>query len=314
VQSLSDGGSFTVRNWVGMVPHTVQITAAGGKLTHEYFVAGRSRGWGDEGRTFLAAQLPILVRQSGLGADARVKQIHAAKGIQGVLDEVDLLGSDYARRLYLVALIDVAHPDGSSVVPILQRTGDRMHSDYDRRQVLEHAAARVTLARPASLAYVQAMATMTSDYDKREALNALTRSGAGFDGDAVFQAVAHMKSSYDKRMVLEEIIARGTGISVETKKGILASAGEMQSDYDRRQVLTKYVEKFGLEPAVRDAFFTAVDAMHSDYDRAETLLTALKGQTIDSTTRAAYVSSVERLKSSYDQNRVLAAVVRAERQ
>jgi bla regulator protein blaR1 len=314
VQSLSDGGSFTLRDWTGSIlPHTVTVTAAGGTLTREYFVGGRSRGWDDEGRRFLAGHLPLLVRRSGIGAESRVKSIYASKGVTGVLDEVDRLLSDYARRLYLVSLIDVAHPDSSGVMPVLQRAGARINSDYDKRGVLEHAASKVTLDRRAALAYVQTLATMKSDYDQREALNALTKSGAGLDGDAAFQAVAHMTSSYDKRLVLSEIIEHG-GISIDTKKGVIDAARGMQSDYDRRLVLQAYVGKFGVEPAVRDAFFAAVDAMRSDYDRAETLLTSLKDQPVDAAARAAYVTSAERLRSRYDQDRVLAAVVRAERQ
>jgi hypothetical protein len=312
VQSLSDGGSFTLRDWTGsIVPHTVKITAAGGKMTREYFVGGLSRGWDDEGRRFLAGHLPVLVRRSGLGAESRVKAIFGAKGADGVLDEVDRLLSDYARRLYLVALIDIAHPDSAGMLPILQRAGSRMTSDYDKRRVLEHVASKTALDKRGSFAYVQTMATMKSDYDQRLALNALTASGAGLDGDAAFQAIAHMKSNYDKRLVLAEIIGRGD-ISTATRKGVIDAARSMQSDYDRRMVLQAYIEKFGVELAVRDAFFAAVDAMRSDYDRAETLLIALKKQSVDAATRAAYVSSAERLRSRYDQDRVLAAVARAE--
>ena len=90
-------------------------------------------------------------------------------------------------------------------------------------------------------------------------------------------------------------------------------ADRPQSDYDRRQVLMAYVKKFGIEPSVRDSFFSAVDSMRSDYDRAETLLVTLSHSTVDPATRPAFVASAERLKSSYDQNRVLAALVKSER-
>jgi hypothetical protein len=206
VQTLSDGGLLMIRDWSSVVPHTVEIKAAGGTISREYFVGGVSRGWTDEGRRFLAAQLPVLVRRSGIGAESRVKSIFAKKGVSGVLAEIDLLGGDYARRLYFVALVDTARLDSSGVVPVFQRVAQRMTSDYDRRQVLEHAASHVKLDRRGVSAYVQAMAAMKSDYDQRQALNALTQSGAGLDGDAAFQAVSHMKSSYDRRMVLGEII------------------------------------------------------------------------------------------------------------
>lgn len=312
VQTLSDGGSFTLRSWSAIVPHTVEIKAIGGRITREYFVGGISRGWTDEGRAFLRAMLPAIVRSSGMFAEERVKSIFAKKGVKGVLDEIDLVGSDYGRRAYLVSLLDVAQFDASNVAPVLQRVAQKMTSDYDRRQVLEKVAARVKLDERGAATYVQAMASMRSDYDQREALTALMKSGAPIDGDAAFQAVSHMRSSYDKRMSLTEIIHRGN-LAADTRRALLKSVAEMQSDYDRREVLTAYLKKMDVDAAARDAFFAAVDAMRSDYDRAETLVAFAGGRTFDAQTHASFIASAERLRSTYDQNRVLAALVQSER-
>jgi hypothetical protein len=311
VESLSDGGTLTLRSWNAVIPHTVEITAANGSLTRTYYVVGIKKPWDDEAKEFLATELPILVRQSGMGAEARVKSIFGKKGVNGVFDEIDLIGGDYARRLYLVALVDIAHFDSAGVQPLLERTGRLIKSDYDRRQVLEHVAANVALDRKGAAAYVQAMTTMRSDYDQREALTALTRRHREIaDGETLLPALAHITSSYDKRIALEEILARGP-MSAESKKTILTAAAGIQSDYDRRQVLTTYVKRFGVEPAVRDEFFTAVRAITSDYDCAEVLLAAVPG--VDAASRPAFVSAAERIRSSHDQDRVLAALVKAER-
>jgi bla regulator protein blaR1 len=327
------------------VPHTVEVRSTGGTLTHAYFVGGLSRPWNDEARRFLAAQLPLLVRRSGLGAEARVKSILDRSGIDGVLKEIDLLGGDYARRLYFVALVDAARLDAASVQPVLQRVGQRMTSDYERRVVLEHVATRIRLDEKGASAYVQAMATMKSDYDQRLALTALLKDNGQPAGDALLPVLARMKSSYDKRLVLTDIIGRGP-LSVEAKTRVLVAAADLPSDYDRGQVLTAYVERFGVEPATRQPFFTAVrsiksdyerrrvltdvarkgpvgpdvqqavfdvvSVMGSDYERAEVLLAFVGGHGIDASTRPAFVSAAEHLKSTYEQNRVLAALVRAE--
>jgi hypothetical protein len=344
VQSMSDGGTLTLRDWSSLVPHTVEISSSNGVLTHAYFVGGLKRPWDDEAKRFLATQLPALVRRSGIGADSRVKAIFQRKGANGALEEIDLLGGDYARRLYLVALVDVAGFNAASVQPILQRTGQLMKSDYDRRLVLEHVAAKVPLDRAAAAAYVRAMSTMTSDYDQRQALMALTaHNREAADGETLLPALAHMKSSYDKREVLEQILRTGQ-LSPEARHIVLVAAAGMQSDYDRRQVLTAYVDRFGVGTAEREPFFAAVRAiksnydrrevltrlakngqagrevqdsvygavadMTSDYDRAEVLLAFAPG--VDAASRPAFVSAAERIRSSHDQNRVLAALVKSE--
>jgi len=346
VQSLSDGGSFTMRDWSHVVPRTVEVKSIGGKLTRTYYVGGVQRPWDDEARAFLATQLPVLVRRSGFGADARVKSIFEKKGVNGVLEEIDLVGSDHARRLYMVALIDLARFDSNGVQPLLSRVARSITSDYDRRQVLERVALRVPLDQRGADAFVQAMAPMTSDYDQREALAALIKSnGAVVNGDALVTAVGHMKSSYDKRLVLADAVARP--LSPDAKKHVLAATVDMASDYDRRLVLTAYVQRFGVEAAVRQPFFAAlraitsdyerrqvltelakkgtmspdvqngvldvVSTMSSDYDRAETLLAFVPASGVDAGSRQAFVTAAEHIRSSHDQNRVLAALARAEK-
>ncbi len=348
VQSLSDGGELTIRDSSHGVARTIEIRSSGGRLTRTYYVGGVSRGWDDEARRALADILPRLVRRSGLGAESRVKSILAKKGASGVLDEIALLESDYARRLYFVALIDNASLDSGSVQPVLAQASQRMTSDYDRRQVLQRVASRVRLDQRGATAYVQAMSVMRSDYDRRQVLTALFNSGSQLAGaDELYGAIGQMRSNYDKRLVLSELMSRPS-VSIELKQAILRVTRGIQSDYDRGQVLTAYIDKFGVEPAVRDPFFSAVGAiqsayerrrvltaiakkgvpsadvqravfelvasMQSDHDRAETLLAFLGTQPMDTSTRQAFVAAAERIRSSHDQNRVLAALVRAERQ
>jgi hypothetical protein len=346
VQSLSDGGKLTIRDWSRIVPHTIEIRSTGGRLTRTYYVAGVSRGWDDEARRMLAETLPRLVRRLGLGAESRAKSILAKKGVSGVLDEIALLESDYARRLYFVALIDNATLDSASVQPLLAQVGQRMTSDYDRRVVLQGVASRVRLDPRGATAYVQALGTMRSDYDRRQTLNALFNSGGQLpDADELYGVIGQMRSNYDKRQVLSELMKRPS-LSIEMKQAILRAARGIQADYDRGQVLTAYIDHFGVEPAVRESFFGAVGAiqsayerrrvltaiakkgtpsadiqrgvfdlvatMQSDHDRAETLLAFLGAQPMDAATRQAFVAAAERIRSSHDQNRVLAALVRSE--
>jgi hypothetical protein len=344
VQTLSDGGLLTLRDWSGVIPHTVEIASSNGTLTRSYFVAGLKRPWDEEGRRLLAAQLPLLVLRTGLGAESRVKDIFARRGATGVLSEIDRLGGDHARRLYFVALINIARFDSTSLTPVFDRVGRIMSSDYERRIVLEQIAARVDLDRAGAAAYLHAMATMKSDYEQRQAISALTRlHRAVVDGEALLPVLAHMKSSYDKRMVLQEIVEHKP-LSDEAKHTVLAAVAGMTSDYDRRQVLTEYIDRFGVEPSVRAPFFAAVRAvksnydrreiltrlaksgasgrdvqeavfgalgdMTSDYDRAEVLLAFAPA--VDATSRPAFVSAAGHIRSSHDQNRVLAALVKAE--
>jgi hypothetical protein len=346
IQSIAEGGYFTIRDRSAFSDHTVDIRPAGGTLTRKYSVGGAVRPWDDEARKWFAAVLPRLVRRSGLAAESRVNSIFQKKGVSGVLDEIGLLEGDYVRRIYFVALVDAARLDSNAALPVLAQVGQRMSSDYDRGQVLQHIAGHVKLDQRGAQAYVQAMAAMKSDYERRRSLTALLTSGApAAQTEATIAAIAAMRSSYDKRMVLSELMSRGP-LSIDTKKAVLDTTSNIQSDYDRGQILLAYVQAYGVESAVRDPFFAAVkkmssdferrrvitavaakgtisaevqtaafdavQAMRSDYDRAESLLAFLNARAVGSSTRAAFVTAAEGIRSQHDQNRVLAALVRSE--
>ena len=348
VLSLDEGGYLTIRDWSSLVPHTIEIKSVGGTLTHAYFVGGLSRPWNDEARRQLAAELPRLVRRSGLGADQRTQSIFEKKGVAGVLEEIDKLEADYARRLYFEALVKRASLDAASVLPVLSKVNERMtSSDYDRRQILTAIAEHVKLDERAAAAYVRAMGPMTSDYDRRQALSALfaiqplpagvanlalkstadMRSdydrrevmraalahGASVDkADALFPAIAQMKSSYDRREVLLDLI-KANAVGADARNGLLTAVAGVASDYDRRVVLDAFVKAYGVDRANAGPFFAAVKAMKADYDRAEVLVALLKAKPLDASLRQAYVDAAEGLTSTYDQNRVLAALVKSER-
>lgn len=314
VSSLSDGGWLKIRDRSALVPHTVEVHSSRGRISREYYVAGLSRPWGPEAQQFLASKIVLLVRRFGFGAEERVKSILEKKGVNGVMEEIGLLTGDYVRRLYFVALVDAAKLDARTVVPILQQVGERMSSDYDRRQVLERVATRVPLEEPATTAYVAAIGRMKSSYDKRVVLTHLIEHSTLSTNAqrSALAAVPGIHSDYDRRQVLTAYLNR-YGIDGALREPFGEAVRSIQSNYDRRQVLTEVARKGSVPPDVQRVAFDLVASMSSDYDRAEVLLAFLNAGAIDAGSRQAFVSAAERIRSSHDQNRVLAALVRTER-
>jgi hypothetical protein len=313
VASVSDGGYLKIRDRSGIVPHTVEVHGSRGRISREYYVAGLSRPWGPEAQQLLASKIAVLVRQFGIGAEERVKSILEKKGVNGVMEEIGLLTGDYVRRLYFVALVDSAKLDARSVAPVLQQVGEQMRSDYDRRQVLERVATRVTLEEPATSAYVEALSRMRSSYDKRVVLTHLIEH-ATLSTNAqrsALAAVPGIRSDYDRRMVLTAYLNR-YGIDGALREPFGDAVRSIQSNYDRRQVLTGVARKGSVPPEVQRVAFDLVASMSSDYDRAEVLLAFLNAGAIDAGSRQAFVTAAERIRSSHDQNRVLAALVKSE--
>ena len=256
VTSMSDDGYLMLRDWSALVPRTIEIRSSGGVITRTFYVAGLQRPFDDDARRWLAEKLPILVRRSGIGADERVKSIFAKRGVNGVLDEILLLGGDYARRRYFVALVDTARLDSTSSLPVLRQVGQQMTSDYERGQVLQRIASRVRLEDRAARAYVQAMAGMKSDYEKRRALTALLAARPLATGVAhiALAGVEDMHSDYDRGEVLRAALAAG---GIDQTDTLFAAVGRMTSSYEQRRVLNDALAKSALGPDGRRGFLMA---------------------------------------------------------
>jgi hypothetical protein len=344
VTSMSDDGYLMLRDWSALVPRTIEIRSAGGVITRTFYVAGLQRPFDDDARRWLAEKLPVVVRRSGIGAEQRVTSIFAKRGVNGVLDEIALLGGDYARRRYFVALVDTARLDSTSSLPVLRQVGQQITSDYERGQVLQRIASRVRLEDRAARAYVQAMAGMKSDYEKRRALTALLAArplaagvahialggvedmhsdyergevlraalaGGGIEQtDTLFAAVGRMTSSYEQRRVLTDALTK-SALGPDGRRGFLMAAATIESDYDCAQVLTAYVKANGVEPGVRQPFLAALRTIDSDYERRRVLteLAVRGGVTAD--VQQSVFDLVGTMRSDYDRAEVLLAFLNA---
>ena len=308
VRSLSDGGHLAIRESSGGLTRTIDITSIDGKLTREYHVGGKLRPWSAEAQQLLHDQLLKLVRHSAIGAQARVRSIHARRGAAGVLDEIALLEGDYARRVYVTHLLELDSPSGDTVEKILTVVEKQMSSDYDRAEILGRLADRATSNDRTNAGFVRAAAAMKSDYDKRRVLEQLIAK-ARLNGEskaAVLAAAAAMRSDYDRAQVLTAYVA-SAGFESAVAAPFVTAVNAMTSDYEKRRVLTAVASK-GVRSNSLPDLFGAVDLMHSDYDRAQVLLAF--APVVDASTRPAFMASAGRIRSKYDQDRVLGSISR----
>jgi len=343
VTSMSDDGYLKLRDWSGLIPRTIEIRSSGGAITRKFYVGGLERPFDDEARRWMAEKLPILVRRSGIGAERRVRSIFAKKGLTGVLDEIRLLGGDYARRRYFTALVDTARLDSTSVLPVLQPIAQLMTSDYERSQVLQHIAAHVRLDRAAAQAYVRATAAMQSDYERRRALTALVQARPAVAGagdialggvsemrsdyersevlraaiaagveqyDGLVSAVGRMTSSYEQRRVLSEVLTRRS-LPSDVRRGFLAAAATIDADYDCALILTEYVRILGVESDVRQTFLAALGTINSDFERRRVLTELARKGSIARDVQQSVFESVGMMGSDYDRAEILLAFVNA---
>jgi beta-lactamase regulating signal transducer with metallopeptidase domain len=233
VHGVSDGGFLRMQVDGILSSRRVEISGSGGAVHRRYVVDGSERPWNDEGAAWLADNLPFLVRRSGIAAEARVRQIAAARGVDGVLDEVERLSSDSVRGTYLRALLVTTPMEASSSSAALTVAGDRISSSAELAQTLRAAVA----------AHVPA-------------------------GDGFFHALSRIDSSMEKRGVLVALL-EARALDPESQRRLLAATRGIESAGERAAVLNAYLDHCRPAlPEVRDAFLRSVETIESSAEQA----------------------------------------------
>ena len=237
VESLSDGGYLAIRTWSMFIPRTIEIRSEGGRLTHRYYVAGLSRPYDDDARRWLASELSTtLVRRLGLGAESRTRQILAADGVPGVLDEIRRLDGDHVRGRYFRELFRARPLDSASLTRTLALAASLIGSDFELSQTLRVAAPGAALETSTVQAYVDAANDIHSDFERRRALVALLQVGgaAAGTGDLVLRSAARMGSDFEKGIVLRSALETPT---LDHPDALLPALRTMRSDFEKRRVV-----------------------------------------------------------------------------
>ena len=345
VAAMGEGAYLTLHDRHWFTVRSVEIRGERGGLTRKFWVSGVEQPWDPGGRNYLADRLPSLVRRAGFAVEARTRRILDRAGVDGVLDEINLLESDYVRRRYYQELLKTARPDGPTAIRVVSSAGDTIRSDYELRLTLASAAPLVAKDAEAVRAYVDAAASMSSDFEHRQALEALAETD-GLTAAAIepmARAAARIGSDFEKRQMLSRLLAlpEGAGdiavldaaetigsdfecatlliafVGSQALEGpaipaFFKAAGTLGSDYERGRVLKAVAKSKPLAAAVVDGLLDSVRGMQSDYEQAEVLLSVLRSQRVETTVRPAFLAAADRIHSEYEQTRVLAALVRAE--
>ena len=346
VAGMTPGSYLILRDWSGILARTIEIREERGAITRRYYVGGFARAWNDGVQSELSGRLRSLVRRSGFGARARTEQLLATKGVEGVLEEIGLLETDYARRLYFRELVRTQGTfDSKMLIRLLTQAGRRIASDYYLSETLREVAPLIGGDQAAAEAYVDAVGTLRSDYEHRRALVALLTSGTTTaivadlamqststmrsdyeraetmrvalratrieDGDAMFTALEAMRSDYEKRRVLSAVLD-DRPMSPGASHGFLQAAATIDSDFECSTVLRSFIKSQGVDPATRDAFFAALRTIRSSFERKQVLTTLLGGPVLGPDILLSVLDSVGGMSSDFERSETLLSLVRAQ--
>ncbi len=341
VKSVSPGGYLSVEVRRGWTTHKYEVTPG----ERHYSVNGRQRPLDEEGKAWLAEVLPQVIRDSAIGADARVKRIRKQHGPDGVLDEIAKISSDHAKRIYFEDLFASGPLPADLLGRAVRQMGREIASDGEKaRLLIDVADTYLKNASPSRTEYFDAIGTIASDGEHRRVLsNALQKDGRNketlllalksaariaSDGEKArllmeaadapafdasmsadfLQAVDTIASDGEHSRVLMALM-RMNGLGKDTLVMAIKSAARIASDGDKARVLVRASEFLSGDPSMRAAFFNATATIASDGDHSRVLLAVLAKNGLDKESFLGVIRSATHIASDGDKASVLRQVV-----
>jgi len=272
VASITSDGSLEITATQAGNIRRMTIKADQSRLRRIWTVNGREEAWTDESRAWLAALLIDLDRVTAAGVDYRFPTL-LAKGPGAVIDEVQLMASDYPRSVYLRRLVDSVRLSDADYQRVVVVTARDIHSDYETSRILRSIADRASFANSAMRqSYFDAVGHMSSDYERSRVLQAiLTRTPVSRDaGQHAIRAAALFSSDYERSRVLLAAIDN-KALELDDVIPILETAAKSQSDYEKSRVLLAVAGRWSLTGENRKAYLRTADTIHSDYENRRVL-------------------------------------------
>jgi hypothetical protein len=344
VTALDRGGALDIRMRRDGVDRRLLYTSDNGTIERQFFVEGEEQPWGPEADRFVAEVMPVVLRETAINADERVAWLIENRGHDGLLDEIELIKSDFAQRIFsveyakreaiapgdferlmrltadnmssdfevrttLFELYDTQMPAGAGFDALLA-AGETISSDFEARLVLEHVGPSMPRTPEAASAYVDLARTISSDFEMRLALQPLI-ARADVDDDLVARAIdlagTDISSDFELRTVLGEA-ARRVGQSDTLARAYTTAAQSISSDFEQRLALTALADNAELTPDGWRMLLTTARDISSDFDAATLLLELVPHLPRDESVLRAYRETLDTISSDFDRGRAAAAL------
>jgi hypothetical protein len=314
-------------------------------IDYTYYENGERRSFDDKGERWLSGILAELIRETGIGAEGRVQRIRAQSGVNGVLDEISKIKSDYVKRVYFISLLESGPVSNSEKEDIVDHAAGELDSDYEKAEVLIAASKSWSNQALPTDAFVRAAGTIDSDYETRRVLETviLDRDLDPATVEAVLAIVNGMDSDYEKAELLVKlapdvgsqgrildvylkavttiksdyelrraIMALGNrpNLTTEQAKVVLTLARSIDSDYEKAELLVDMIQTTGEQPELMPLYIEAVDGIHSDYEKGRVLGAMRFDSGTDPDIISQVLSTISEMHSGYEKAQVLKGLVK----
>jgi hypothetical protein len=310
VIAVGDGDYLDVRETRGDKQRRVRFSGVDGEIEKKFWIAGEEQTWGADADAFVAEVMPVLLRETGINTEERIAWLLANRGHTGVLDEIDLIRSDFAQRIHTIEYAKsgpIAAPDFTRLMQSAERN---MGSDFDLRTALMEVRAAQNPTGENLVALISAGKSIGSDFDARVLLGTI---GAGAldtpeAGTAYLDVAATIGSDFDSRHALAPIVANDAVADEIVARALDLAGTDIGSDFDLRVLLGEAAARVGASDLLARAYVNATRTIGSDFDHKLALVALADRAELTSMGWQALLESARDIGGDFECSTLLMAV------
>lgn len=279
-----------------------------GQLVRRYRVDDEDRPFDAAARAWLATELPVVLRETGLNAEKRGKRILERGGVDALLAEIALTRKDHATRRYLEVLFANVSLDDLQQQRALDAT-TAIESDFEQRHALQAMLAAQTLGSDRQAQLLQVARDIDSAFERAELLMAMAvrHAPTAATRPAWQETLAGIGSDFELRRTLEAMVDAAPGAATSTLV-LDVAAEEIGSDFELRQLLEKTVAEARHDGAVRTAWLAGLAEISSDFETREALVSLVGDAPVDVALADAVLAVLPAIGSDFEAREVLVAL------
>ena len=310
IAAIGNDGWLRIEEEQGRRTWRLDVDYENDALRYRWTVDGRSRDFSDGGAEWLEQFLDMAIYRLGLAAEDRVQRIYAADGADGVFREVELIQSDYLKRVYLSILLEGNRLNSQQAERLLGFVAE-MDSDYEKAELLTDLSADHLDNERIRASFVRAAVNMDSDYETRRVLDRIvSRSDLS---PSIVRDILEIARGIDSDYELAELLttlAANQDVTGDLQDDYLGLLADIDSDYELRRSLNAALRKGSLSGDNISLVLEATLNMESDFELAELHLSLLTDYDLDVDQQLTVLRSVNTIESSFERRRVLDGVRR----
>jgi hypothetical protein len=337
IKSISPAGYLKYKR------NKVKIIAennAKGELVYDIYENGTKVEKDIEAKQILTAAVKIMIAQ-GLGAKERSARIYKTGGAKAILAEIENLGGDYVRGIYLDYLLNNNTATDLEMTDAAGKIQTLISSDFEKANLLSKYSSGYLSNDLTAKAWLSAVKSIGSDFEKANTVKKVFKQqltneqfmqvleitnsiGSDFEKANVLKellsqpltnvrfgpalnATDNIDSDFEKANVLKHLIAKGI-FEGENFNKLTNSIAKINSDFEKANVFKKVLDKkINSEPEWIN-FINAVTTIDSDFEKANVLNVIAEKMPQSESVKSSFRKAAKTIGSEFEYGKLMKKV------